>query len=184
MSASASFPAAMAHSSVCSSVAPASAALCRRLDARRDTVSMVPSAGFMTALYAASTPSLSAPANSTAPAVSMPLRRFAMPRNSSDSITPELPRAPRSSPDETQSAALSMDVKLRFQLVGGVVEREAHIRAGVAVRHRENVQLVYLLYICVERRVRAQYHLFERGGVDIIFQVKVPPGAYPIIVSI
>ena len=70
------------------------------------------------------------------------------------------------------------------QLVGGVVEREAHIRAGVAVRHRENVQLVYLLYICVERRVRAQYHLFERGGVDIIFQVKVPPGAYPIIVSI
>ena len=104
----------MAHSSVCSSVAPASAACAAASDARRDTVSMVPSAGFMTALYAASTPSLSAPANSTAPAVSMPLRRFAMPRNSSDSITPELPRAPRSSPDETQSAALSMDVKLRF----------------------------------------------------------------------
>ena len=70
------------------------------------------------------------------------------------------------------------------QLVCGVVERKAHIRAGIAVGHGENVQLVYLLYIRVERRVRAQYHLFERGGIDIIFQTKVPPGAYPIIVSI
>ena len=57
---------------------------------------MVPSAGFMTALYAASTPSCSACAHRTPSHSSLPFRRLEMPRNSSDRMTPELPRAPRS----------------------------------------------------------------------------------------
>ena len=75
---------------------------------------MVPSAGFITALYAASTPSDSAPANSAAPAVSMPLRRRDIPRNSSDRITPELPRAPRSSAEAVVSAAFASVGSLSF----------------------------------------------------------------------
>ena len=114
VSSSASSPALIAHSSALSRLAPAFAASTAAAAARRETVSMVPSAGFITALYAASTPSDSAPANSAAPAVSMPLRRRDMPRNSSDRITPELPRAPRSSADATQEAAASIASKLFF----------------------------------------------------------------------
>ena len=56
-----------------------------------------------------------APANSSAPAVSVPLRRLAIPRNSSDRITPELPRAPRSIAPATQSAAAATESKLRLR---------------------------------------------------------------------
>ena len=61
------------------------------------------------------------------------------------------------------------------QFGGGVVESEAHVGAGVPVRHGENVELVNGLYICMERRVRAQYHFFERGGINIFFQICLPP---------
>ena len=61
------------------------------------------------------------------------------------------------------------------QLSRRVAESQAHVRAGVAVGNGEHVEFVYLLYIRPERRVRTQYHLFERGGINIIFQLKVPP---------
>ena len=56
---------------------------------------MVPSTGFITARYAVATASEKASAISVASAISQPFKRFEMPRNSWDKITPELPRAPR-----------------------------------------------------------------------------------------
>ena len=108
VSARASLPALMAQSRQLSRLAPAFAASTAADAAMRETVRMVPSAGFMTALYAASTPSCIAPANSCAPAVSRPLRRLEMPLKSRERITPELPRAPRSSAEATQSAAAAI----------------------------------------------------------------------------
>ena len=72
----------------------------------RETVRMVPSVGFMTALYAASTPPFSAAANSAPSQISQPLRVLEKPRNRSDKITPELPRAPRSMAEAILSAVL------------------------------------------------------------------------------
>ena len=74
-----------------------------------------------------------------------------------------------------------------FQLLGGAAEGQAHVGAGIAVRHGKDVQLVDGLHVTVKRRVGAQDHFLEGGGVDIISQVLLPPGisgAYPIIVSI
>ena len=65
----------------------------------RATVRIVPSVGFMTDLYAASTPSFSAAESSAASAVSFPERPFESPLKISERITPEFPRAPRSIAD-------------------------------------------------------------------------------------
>ena len=73
---------------------------------RRETVRIVPSAGFMTALYAASTPAVSAAAKSLPSASSLPLSDLEKPRNRRDRITPELPLAPRRSAEAVLSAAL------------------------------------------------------------------------------
>jgi len=75
--------------------------------ARRATVKIVPSAGFITALYAASTPSCSAWAHSRPLQISSPFSFREMPRNNRDRITPELPRAPRSIAFAAISAAFS-----------------------------------------------------------------------------
>ena len=71
------------------------AASAMRFAHRRETVRTVPSAGFITALYAADTPSCIAAANWAASAVSCPFRLLDTPRNSRERITPEFPRAPR-----------------------------------------------------------------------------------------
>ena len=71
-----------------------SAAFCAASLALRITVKIVPSVGFITALYAASTPSLNALARSFAPAEVKPLKPFEKPLKISESITPELPLAP------------------------------------------------------------------------------------------
>ena len=68
----------------------------------------------MTALYAVSTPSRSASARSRPFAASVSRSFFAMPRNSSDRITPELPRAPRSSAEAVVSAAFASVGSLSF----------------------------------------------------------------------
>ena len=110
-----------------------------------------------------------------------------MPRNSSDRITPELPRAPRSSADATQEAAASIASKLFFlKLGGGAVHGKAHVGAGIAVGDGENVKIVDYLNIVAERGVRAEHHFLERRSVNIFSQVKHLRGklAYPIIVSI
>ena len=57
---------------------------------------MVPSVGFITALYAAATPRDSAFAMSLASAVSLPSRPLEKPLNNSERMTPEFPLAPRS----------------------------------------------------------------------------------------
>ena len=70
----------------------------------RATVRMVPSLGFMTALYAVCAPARSAFTSSAASMSSCPSRAEAMPRRIWLRITPELPRAPRSAP---RAAALA-----------------------------------------------------------------------------
>ena len=60
------------------------------------TVRMVPSVGFITALYAAVTPSTNASARSAPLASLFPCKPLEIPRNSRERITPELPLAPRS----------------------------------------------------------------------------------------
>ena len=89
-----------------------SAFLTAASEASRETVSTVPSVGFMTDLYAAFTPSSSAAANSAPVAVVLSFRPFEMPLNRSDNITPEFPLAPRSiaeaaAPDTALTVTLS-----------------------------------------------------------------------------
>ena len=79
--------------------------------ATRATVRMVPSVGFITALYAASTPIASASTKSAPVAAAFPSKPFANPLKSRERITPELPRAPRSIADAAvfaTSAALTL----------------------------------------------------------------------------
>ena len=75
--------------------------------ATRATVSIVPSVGFITALYAPSTPFSSACTRSFASAVFLPCSALEKPRNSRLEITPELPRAPRSMALAVTCAAFS-----------------------------------------------------------------------------
>ena len=64
------------------------------------TVRIVPSFGFITALYAVSTAFSIAFAMTSTVIVSYSAITFVKPRNSWDKITPELPLAPRSEPEE------------------------------------------------------------------------------------
>ncbi len=64
-------------------------------EAIRMTVKIVPSVGFITALYAASTPSENAFAIAFPSASSSPLNAFEKPLNIRERITPLFPRAPR-----------------------------------------------------------------------------------------
>ena len=98
-------PWAMACSSTYSTLFCSSAALAARSAARRETVRIVPSAGFITALYAAATPSCIAAAKAAPSASLQPLSSLEMPRKRSDRMTPELPRAPRSSAEAVTEAA-------------------------------------------------------------------------------
>ncbi len=67
----------------------------------RMTVSIVPSLGFIMALYAVSAPWRSMLRSAVASILSSPSAARANPRNICDSITPELPRAPLSAPRAT-----------------------------------------------------------------------------------
>ena len=98
-------PWAMACSSTYSTLFCSSAALAARSAARRETVRIVPSAGFITALYAAATPSCIAAAKAAPSASLQPLSSLEMPRKRRDRMTPELPRAPRSSAEAVTEAA-------------------------------------------------------------------------------
>ena len=77
----------------CSSCA---ASCCACSPASLATVRMVPSVGFITALYAAVTPIDNAFAMSFASASCLPSKPLEKPRNSRERITPEFPLAPRS----------------------------------------------------------------------------------------
>ncbi len=79
--------------------------------ATRETVSMVPSAGFITALYAESTPFLSAAAKLLLSANSKSRSPFEIPLNMSESMTPELPLAPLKTAEATVSAQSLTDSK-------------------------------------------------------------------------
>ncbi|MPN13385.1 hypothetical protein SDC9_160706 [bioreactor metagenome] len=70
----------------------------------RMTVSIVPSLGRITALYAASEPARKASANMTASISTAPLSRFEMPLNIWESMTPEFPRAPFKAPSDNAAA--------------------------------------------------------------------------------
>src|SRR5699024_6635691 len=62
------------------------------------TVKMVPSTGFVTDLYATSTPDINPSATSTLVNSVLPANFYAKPRNNCDKITPEFPRAPINKP--------------------------------------------------------------------------------------
>ena len=99
-----------------------------------------------------------------------------MPLKSRERITPELPRAPRSSAEATQSAAAAIvSNSFLLKLRRGLIHSQRHIGAGIPVGHGENVEVVYRLNIGMERCVGAEYHLFEGSGVYIISQLNVPP---------
>ena len=68
--------------------------------ASRITVKIVPSTGFITALYATSFPDTNASAKSTGPILSFPSNEIANPLKIWDKITPEFPLAPISNPLE------------------------------------------------------------------------------------
>ena len=80
----------------------------------RATVSMVPSFGFITALYAASLPAVSAMEKSSAVISSFPERARAKPLNICESITPEFPRAPFSAPSDAADATSLTESLLQF----------------------------------------------------------------------
>ena len=79
---------------------------------------------------------------------------------------------------------------LLAQLHSGFVHGQAHVGAGVAVGHGEDVQVVDHLGIGGKGCISAKDHLLERGSIYIISQVKstsggdIPLRNYPIIVSI
>ena len=66
---------------------------------RRETVRIVPSVGFITALYADSTPIERAFTRAVPSASSIPSSPFEKPRNNNERITPEFPLAPLSIDD-------------------------------------------------------------------------------------
>ena len=72
------------------------------------TVRIVPSLGFITALYAVSTARSHAFAKTTASIVSKALISFVNPLKSCERITPELPRAPLKEPEEIALANVSI----------------------------------------------------------------------------
>ena len=77
------------------------------------TVRMVPSFGFITALYAVSTPrSIAAAIAGASRSVSLRTPRV-NPRRSCERITPELPRAPRREPEEIALARVSISGSAR-----------------------------------------------------------------------
>ena len=84
-----------------------SAAATAAAEASRMTVRMVPSTGFATAPYAARDPESSAFARSRPLNVRLPLRPSAIPRRIWLVITPELPRAPMSAPNDAAAATRS-----------------------------------------------------------------------------
>ena len=72
------------------------------------TVRIVPSFGFMTALYAVSVPRTKARASVGTFTVLYILISFVNPRNNWDKITPEFPLAPRKEPEEIALASVSI----------------------------------------------------------------------------
>ena len=64
---------------------------------------------------------------------------------------------------------------LAAELDGGRVHRQAHVRAGIAVRNREDVELVDLLFVFFQCRVCAQEHFPKRCGINDFSQICTPP---------
>ena len=64
---------------------------------------------------------------------------------------------------------------LAAELDGGGVHRQAHVRAGVTVRNREDVELVDALFVFFQCRIRAQEHLPKRCGINNFSQICTPP---------
>lgn len=64
---------------------------------------------------------------------------------------------------------------LAAELDGGGVHRQAHVRAGVTVRNREDVELVDALFVFFQCRIRAQEHLPKRCGINDFSQICTPP---------
>ena len=91
------------------SVTPSLISSCALCEAPRATVRIVPSFGFITALYAVSTALSKLSASTAASSVSCSRATLVNPRRSCERITPELPRAPRSDPVEMllQTAVMS-----------------------------------------------------------------------------
>ena len=116
----------------------------------RIAVSIVPSTGFLTALYAASLADRSAAARS-----SLVARDSAAPRTICERITPELPRAPISAARETSCASAARSSGPPASSASTTArDGQREVRAGVAVRHRVDVQVVDPPARALDRRQR------------------------------
>lgn len=111
------------------------------------TVRMVPSLGFITALYAVSVPRTMALARVVVSMASTFLISFVKPLNSWERITPEFPLAPRREPEEM---ALARTFILGFSRAATSLARrhngQAHVGSRIAVRYRKYVQFIDPLF--------------------------------------
>ena len=100
------------YSSICSTKAVISSSVPRSMSALSAiplaTVRIVPSLGFITALYAVSTACVKPAARSSISRTSLPLISLQKPLKSWDRITPELPLAPRRDPPDIAFARRSI----------------------------------------------------------------------------
>ncbi len=77
-------------------------------------------------------------------------------------MTPELPRAPISEPRLIAWQTSSIESAVA-QLAAHGFERERHVRAGIAVGYRVDVQPVELFLVRAERVAEAQHRLAQVG---------------------
>ena len=92
---------------------------------------------------------------------------FAMPRNSSDRITPELPRGwQREAVASTRFGGVGSASFFHLSHCG--THRHGHIRAGIAVRYREYVQFVCLFLLFCNGRCALDHHGPVQRTVDFL----------------
>ena len=129
------------------------------------------------------TPSCMAAAKVQPSAVTQPLRLLDIPRKSSERMTPELPRAPRSRALAVMDEARSTVAGLRFLQLRRGVHGQAHIGARVAVRHGENVEIVDALFsLAIEAAPKISIS-WKTGPVMVSCIGKVPPLVYMVMLS-
>ena len=148
-------------------VAPLSRAPSAASAAQRTTVRIVPSTGRITAWYAASAAVRSAVVTSAAATCSTPRNVSARPRRIWLRITPELPRAPIERAVGDRLAHLGHRLG-RAELLDHRLEREGHVRAGVAVGHRVDVQPVQRLLMDAQRIPEAGDDLTDVGRAELV----------------
>ena len=92
-------------------------------------------------------------------------------------MTPELPRAPMSEPRLIAWHTSSIDSAVA-ELGAHRLERERHVRAGVAVGHRVDVEPVQLLLVGAQRRRGSAARAWRRSAAARLVSVGIGPDDY------